>query len=530
MPEQHQRAAIWKQLGARPSSGQPWDVVIVGGGITGAGILLQAAQQGLRAVLVEAKDFAYGTSSRSTKLVHGGLRYLRQRQFRLTRKALRERERLMREAPGLVDDLGFTIASLPGDVTPKWMFGVGLAMYDALAGRWHHQKLSRNELLARHPVLANAGVIGGYRYHDAQTDDARLVLRVLDEAVRAGGIAVNYAHVDGLLRSEAGRVCGVLVRDTAPGPQSGQTAELLAKVTINATGAWADELRVKAGATPRMRKIRGSHLTFSRDRLPLTEALCLFHPDDGRAVFAVPWEGVTIFGTTDQDHSPSMAVEPRISDEEVEYLLRAVHRSFPSQELSHTDIIGTWAGVRPVINTGKQDPSKESREHAIWQENGLLTVAGGKLTTFAVMARDTLRAVAPVLGPQGRRQPIFTDPPQPITWPSTIPEPLQARLLGRYGHGCAALATGDPSLWTPVGKTPVTWAELVYAAQHESVVHLEDLLLRRVRLGCLVPHGGREFLPRIRELVAPSLGWDDARWTAELAAYAALWSHAYAGR
>lgn len=518
------RAESWKQLG------EPWDLVVIGGGITGAGILNLAARRGLRALLVEARDYAFGTSSRSTKLVHGGLRYLRQGQFRLTRKSVRERERLMREAPGLVEDLGFSLAAFPGDKVPRWMYGFGLAVYDALAGKWRHEKLSRDELVALHPELGGSKVQGGYRYHDARTDDARLVVRVLREATRAGGVALNYTRVTALLRDASGQVCGVRVRDEAPGPAHGREVEVTCKVTINATGAWADELRAHAGAAPRMRKIRGSHITFARDRLPAPEALSLLHPADGRAVFAVPWEGVTIFGTTDKDHKPSLDEEPTCTDEEADYLLQCAQRAFPACELGHADIIGAWAGVRPVIDTGKSDPSKESREHAIWQENGLLTVAGGKLTTFALMARDTLRAVAPVLGKIGPRPRVFEAYEGPSSWPGAVDEVARLRLLGRHGPDCEALAAMDPALHASIGGAPVSWAELVHAARDEAVIHLDDLLLRRVRLGFLLPRGGLDHVARIRELVQPALGWDDARWDSERRAYEQTWSRAYAGR
>ncbi len=523
------RDATWTQLS---HAGEPWDLVIVGGGITGAGVLHQAAQQGLRAVLVEAKDFAYGTSSRSTKLVHGGLRYLRQAQFRVTHESLRERERLMREAPGLVNDLGFSLASFPGDSVSPWKYGLGLAIYDAMAGKWQHQKLSREEMLHLHPELEGSDVRSGYLYHDARTDDARLVVRVLREATRAGGTAINYARVSELVRDREGTVCGARIVDEAPGPEHGRIAEVRCKVVVNATGVWADELRQQAGQAPRMRKIRGSHITFAYDRLPVPGALSLLHPRDGRSVFVVPWEGVTIFGTTDKDHAPSLSEEPRITDEEVDYLLECVQRAFPARALSHTDVIGTWAGVRPVINTGKADPSKESREHAIWQERGLLTVAGGKLTTFALMARDTLRAVAPVLGKPGPRTRVFADPSAP-DWPSALDDETRLRWLGRYGQDAQAVVAGaarDASLLSPIRGSVATWAELVHAAGHEAVVHLEDLLLRRVRLGFLLPRGGLDDMARIKQLAQPALGWDDARWAIEQAAYERIWTHAYSGR
>src|SRR5258706_12577259 len=227
------RDEVWGRLD------EPWDVLIVGGGITGAGILAEAARMGLRALLVEGQDFASGTSSRSTKLVHGGLRYLRQGRIGLTRESVRERERLMKEARGLVNPLGFWLTTFRGDKMPGWMFGVGLAVYDALAGKWAHEKHDAAELVARVPSLRGANVRGGYHYFDAQTDDARLVLRVLREAVRRGGTAINYARARDLLRTRDGRVCGVVLED-ASGVGASRTREVQAKVVINATGAWAD--------------------------------------------------------------------------------------------------------------------------------------------------------------------------------------------------------------------------------------------------------------------------------------------------
>ncbi|HEY2512162.1 MAG TPA: FAD-dependent oxidoreductase, partial [Polyangiaceae bacterium] len=267
-------------------------MVVVGGGITGAGILAEAARTGLKALLVEAKDFASGTSSRSTKLVHGGLRYLRQGQIRVTRESVVERERLMQEARGLVRPLGFWLTTFEGDRMPGWMFGLGLAMYDALAGKWEHERHDAGELVRRVPPLGGAKIRGAYHYFDGQTDDARLVVRVLREAVTRGGIALNYARATNVLRTTDGRVRGVVVEDASGG--TSRSAEVQARVVINATGAWADDLRVKMGGERRLRPIRGSHLVLAGTRLPLEQAISMLHPRDGRAVFAIPWEGVTL--------------------------------------------------------------------------------------------------------------------------------------------------------------------------------------------------------------------------------------------
>jgi glycerol-3-phosphate dehydrogenase len=511
------RDEIWSRLD------QKWDLVVIGGGITGAGILGEAARHGKKVLLLEAQDFSSGTSSRSTKLVHGGLRYLRQGQFLLTRKSVRERERLMDEGVGLINPLGFSLTKFPGDQMPKWMYGVGLAMYDALAWKWAHQAQSREEVVARVPPLAGSEVQGGYRYFDGQTDDARLVLRVLREAVRHGGTAINYARADKLVRTRDGAVRGVVVRDAAPG--ASRTAEVQAKVVINATGAWADELRGQLGQPKRLRKIRGSHLTFRSDRLPLPEAVSLLHPRDHRAVFAIPWEGVSIFGTTDVDHG-ALDDEPAISQAETEYLLEAARRAFPASELSEKDVISTWSGVRPVIDTGKADPSKESREHAIWKEDGLLTITGGKLTTFAVMARDALAAAEEELGELGERTRILEPNPTEIAWPSGVSDADRIRLLGRFGPEIGAVVADEDGC-THIGASIALWSELRHAAREEGCVTLSDLLLRRVRLGLLLPNGGLDEVAKIRAVAQPELGWDDARWAREESAYRTNWKKAY---
>jgi glycerol-3-phosphate dehydrogenase len=512
------RDEVWSRVD------QEWDLIIIGGGITGAGILGEAARHGKKALLVEAQDFSSGTSSRSTKLVHGGLRYLRQGQFLVTRKSVKERERLMTEGRGLVDPLGFSLAAFPGDQMPKWMYGVGLAMYDALAWKWAHEAQTKAEIIKHVPALAGSKVEGGYRYFDAQTDDARLTLRVLREAVRQGGTAINYVKAEKLLRTADGAVRGVVLRDTAPDAKS-RTAEVQGKVVINATGAWADELRGELGQEKRLRRIRGSHLTFKLERVPLPEAVSLLHPRDQRAVFAIPWEGVTIFGTTDVDHG-GLEKEPAISGSETEYLMEALQKAFPGLALGEKDIISTWSGVRPVIDTGKADPSKESREHAIWREDGLLTITGGKLTTFAVMARDALAAAEDVLGPLQARTRVFEPNEEDIEWPESLDEAARVRLLGRFGAEIGALLRDKANAHAIDGSIAL-WSELRYAARDEAVVTLSDLLLRRVRLGLLLPNGGLDEVAKIRAVAQPELGWDDAKWEREEAAYRKTWQLAY---
>jgi glycerol-3-phosphate dehydrogenase len=370
------------------------------------------------------------------------------------------------------------------------------------------------------PSLRGAGLKGGYHYYDAQTDDARLVLRVLREAVRRGGVALNYARASSLLRDSKGQVQGVVLTDGV----SGRTAEVKARAVVNATGAWADGLRGHVGQKKRLRIIRGSHLCFDRARLPLDSAITMLHPKDGRAVFAVPWEGVSLVGTTDVDHPAELGSEPHISAEETEYLMNLARHAFPSLDLTRKDVVSTYAGVRGVIDTGASDPSKESREHALWMEDGLLTVTGGKLTTFRVMAREVLHALQDRLGKEPDTERILDDASE-LELPTT-PE-IGARLLGRHGIEATEILAA-PEKDEAIDGTPALWSELRHAARSEGVVRLEDLLLRRVRLGILMPNGGVSVMDRVKEIAQKELGWDDSTWAREEAAYRATWKKNYA--
>ncbi len=514
------RDTVWSQLDQR------WDLIVIGGGITGAGILREAVRAGLRTLLVEAHDFASGTSSRSSKLVHGGLRYLKQGEIRLTLESVRERERLLKEGRGLVGQLGFLMPNFRGDHPPAWVMGLGLTLYDLLALHWSHRHYDADDMRELCPMINERGLLGGYRYFDAQVDDARLVLRVIHEAVREGGTALNYAPVEKLLRRNSGEVCGVALCDQT----TGRIAEAQASVVINATGAWADDVRAHVGQPPRLRRLRGSHLVFSARRLPLRRAVTFLHPADRRPVFAIPWEGVTLFGTTDVDHGRMLETDPAIGGNEVEYLLDALKYAFPALELGIADVQATFSGVRPVVNTGQSDPSKESREHVLWNENGLLTVTGGKLTTFRLMAHAALQAVRtrlpgkPSFDPNQRMLTTSPDlnPVERLSDPAT-----RLRLVGRYGADAPALIAACPGELVPIGESAALWAELRWAARAEGVAHLDDLLLRRVRLGLLLPQGGLACMDRIRAIAQPELGWDDERWAHEAEAYARLWERCY---
>ncbi|MES2153230.1 MAG: glycerol-3-phosphate dehydrogenase/oxidase [Pseudomonadota bacterium] len=505
-------------------AGREWDVLIIGGGITGAGIALEAARRGLKALLVEQRDFAWGTSSRSSKLVHGGLRYLKQGRFGLTLESVREREALLRSAPGLVEPQSFAFGHYRGRKPGRSLFLLGLAIYDRMAGLRERHYIGHDEFTMMAPNIGRAGLRGGMRYTDAKTDDARLVLRVLQEARTHGAVALNYVAAQSLLRA-GGAVNGALLCDAVSGAQ----VELRARLVVNATGAWADRLRGQAGAAPRLRPLRGSHLVLPAWRLPLAQAISLMHPADGRPVFAFPWEGVTLVGTTDVDHGEPLQQEAATTRAEADYLMAALQSQFPSLGLQHGDVIASFAGVRPVIDSGARDPSQEGREHAVWVDQGLLTVTGGKLTTFRVIALDALRHAMPLLPgwhDDLAPRPIFDALP---TLRTRALNPSQSRrLLGRYGAQAQALhEAAQPGELETIAGTETLWAELRWAARSEAVQQLEDLLLRRTRLGLQLRGGGAALLARIRAICQHELGWDDARWDASAAAYLALWNAHY---
>lgn len=511
------RADEWARL--RPSC----DLLVVGGGITGAGIALEAARTGLDVLLVEQGDFASGTSSRSSKLVHGGLRYLAEGNLRLTWESVRERDRLLAEAPGLVDPIGFLFAYPRGRRLERSLLGAGLALYDLLGNEGRHARLDREEFLLRAPHVGASGLGGGFAYLDATTDDARLVLRVLAEAEAEGATALNYVRCEGLLR-EGGEAKGAVLRDAV----SGQERTVRASAVVNATGAWADRLRGEVGGRPRIRPLRGSHLLFPAWRFPAAQSVTFRHPSDGRPVFAYPWEGRTLLGTTDLDHREPLDGEPAISPAETAYLVAAARAAFPSLGIQAGDAVSSFSGVRPVVGTGKEDPSRESREHVLWEEGGLLTVTGGKLTTFRLVAISALRALArrlPALSRLGKGARVFRPCGAPGPELSALDAAAARRLLGRLGKRAAseAVAGARPGELEPIAGTSYLWAELRHAARREKAVRLDDLLLRRVRAGLLLPDGGASLLPRVRAVCQAELAWDDERWSMEEHDYLTRW-------
>ena len=531
---------------------KPWDMLIIGGGITGAGIAREAARRGLAVLLIEQKDFAWGTSSRSSKMVHGGLRYIASGDYKTTLLSVRERERMLTEASGLVNEMHYVMPHYKGKFPPPWIFNTLLRVYDRIAGKRYFKYFKKDAFLSLNPNIKQDKFLGASQFSDAVTDDSRLVMRVLDEAINDGAQAINYLKAESLITNEQGLVVGATLKDTAEADtsfaDSDQTYDVHAKVVVSATGAWADTLRMQAKQQTeqsfhkQIRPSRGSHLVVSQERLPIHQAYTFLHPVDKRAVFVFPWENRTVLGTTDLDHPPLNDEEVGITSEEVDYLLAATNDLFDNAKLNREDVISTWAGVRPLISDGgdgkRVSPSKEKRDHSVWLDNNLVTVSGGKLTTFRLIALDVLEKCQQVLAldeSTTQNQAINGDQVFSNTAPThpkftTLPKPLQQRLQGFYGlqlDNLLALAHEDDLAYVTDSNT--IWAELRFAARSEQVIHLDDLLLRRTRLGLILPHGAMTPLisARLKQICREELGWDEQKWQQEVARYTELWQRYY---
>jgi glycerol-3-phosphate dehydrogenase len=477
-----------------------YDLVIVGGGITGAGILVEAARAGIPALLLEQHDFASGTSSGSSKLVHGGLRYLKTGQWRLTLESVRERKRLLNEAPDLVEKQPFLMPIYRGRKPGKLAMSVGLWLYDRMAGEKSSHWVDVKEALALEPHLAREGLLGAMRYEDARTNDSRLVMSLIAEACNAGATARNYTRVTALFDA-GGRIGGVTIGE------DGATRNIEAGVVIDATGVAAGKLQ-GGGSAPKLRPLRGSHFIFAADTLPVQHAVSWMHPRDGRPIFAYPWEGVTLYGTTDVDHEGAGEAPPRMSAQESEYLVEGLRHQFPGLKLGAGDALSSFSAVRPVVAGGHKAPSDESRESAQWSAPGLVGVTGGKLTTFRLTARQALREAA-----QQRK--------------GLAPTEIDATLF--RAPGSTAMRTQTRSVEEiSLAGTKYSLMKLRHACRHEQVVHLDDLMLRRSRLGLIMPNGGRALLDKIRPVACQELGWDDTRWREEEQRYLGLWARDHA--
>ncbi len=403
---------------------------------------------------------------------------------------------------------------------------MGLTVYDLLALRWDHAYYSPQDFRLLAPHISQDDLQGGFRFGDAQTDDARLTLRVIHEAVDDGATAINYVKAQSLI-IEQEDVTGVVLTDVLEGGQ----VEAFARVVINAAGVWTNNLRKQAGGSSYIRPLRGSHLIFPSWRLPVAQAVSFLHPFDHRPVFIFPWESVTLVGTTDVDHVESLDIEPKISPNEVAYLMAAVEYQFPSLCITLEDVLSTYAGVRPVISSGKLDPSEESRDHFIWEENGLISVTGGKLTTFRLIALDVLKVVRHRLTkmPEPRQEvPVLNQVDQQLPGCDDLRDACRRRLLGRYGADALAVVnTAQQGEMERIPGTEYLWVELRWAARHEAVCHLDDLLLRRTRLGLILPSGAASILPTVKRVCQSELHWTDAQWQKELTDYQKILTQSY---
>jgi glycerol-3-phosphate dehydrogenase len=512
------------------------DLLVVGGGITGAGVLRDAASRGLRALLVERTDFAAGTSSRSSKLVHGGLRYIAEGQLGVTRASCRERDRLLRQNPNLVRALPFLFPAWRNSVVPLWQVRAVLWIYAALASfrpSSRFRMVRPEEIAGFCPGLRREGLRGAGLYADAQVDDARLVLEAVKHARALGGEAANHAEVVGFERGEDGRIRAAAVRDAL----AGQTLRIPARVVVNAAGPAVE--RVQGLDRPRERAVlrpaKGVHLVVPRERIPARGAVT-FEGADGRHLFLIPWDDVAILGTTDA--FTDEIDEPVVTIEEVHYLLAAANEAFPGAALTTNDLRSVFAGVRPLAAEPDETrpASAVSREHHVFEDpSGLISVVGGKLTTFRAMGEAIVdRAVAGLPGELRRRIGPSRTAELPLRADDFDRAELESRLASRFGvereraeylvraWGAAAetlLEEAEPALRAAIGRSRFTFAEIGWSWRHECPADLCDLLERRLRLAIFAVGQGIAEIDAIAQAAGDVAGWDAERRRAEARAY-----------
>ena len=517
----------WRER-ALAALGGGFDLVVVGGGINGCGILYDAALRGLAVLLVERGDLASGTSSRSSKLVHGGLRYLRQLDLRTTRLSCRERDRHLRLDPDLVEPLPFIYPARRGEALKGWQLDLALGLYDRLtAGPERHRRIGAEEALALAPGLDLGALDRVLAYRDARVDDARLVFAVAASAAAAGALVLTRVEVERGHADAGGRLRRLVLRDL----ESGRAHEVEARVVVNAAGVAVDEIRHRCGLEGRrLRPSRGSHLLLPAGRLALASAVS-FPAADGRPVFVVPHPEGILVGTTDLFHDGPLD-DPRPSRAEVDYLFAAVRDRFPAARLAASDVAGTFAGLRPILDHGAKSPSEARRDEGIWEESGLLSVAGGKLTTWRVTAEEVVDAVVARLPEEraARLAPCLTAGAPlagrcPLDLAARLAEgrgldPAVAAALARRLRALAwlalDLARGPAELAPLAPGADLTVAEARVHLRHGAVARLEDLLLRRTRIGMWSPALALELAPLLRPVFGDELGWSSARFDAEL--------------
>ena len=464
--------------------GEIFDVVVVGGGITGSGVLRRLSMAGLKAVLLEQKDFAWGTSSRSGKLIHGGLRYIKQGQIFLTCHSVREREKLLKRYRHLILPLRFAIPLEKDAFFKKIVYRLGLSLYDLFALKNSVTFEDRSELINDFKYI-NDSLFGAYTFYDAVTDDAQLTLQIMFEALEYGAKAVNYAKVCQIKRSK--KYYEVVFKDEI----SGEHIVIPSNSVVFATGAWIDEFNDSLS----IRKLKGSHLILPFEKIPVRYACALFHPEDNRPLYLMPWKGHVLFGTTDIDYKGSLDGEVEISREELRYLLRALNYWFYRGKIGEKDVISTFSGVRGVINTHKKDPSKETRDYILKIKERMVFVAGGKLTTFDYISKKVSRKVFGILDKN----------------PATVD-------FGRFGY-LAKKIEGFIGMFDQLFWKTISDHDFVKILRGSFVVHLDDLALRRSRLGLTEIDGGLKRLEEKKGLIMVALGWNEKTYRAELDRY-----------
>ena len=509
-----------EMLGRAVERREPWDIVVIGGGATGMGVAVDAASRGYDVLLVEQHDFGKGTSSRSTKLVHGGVRYLEQGAISLVMEALKERGILRQNAPHLVTDLAFVVPNYEWWEAP--FYGVGLKVYDMLAGRYGFGKsevLSREETLARLPTIKTEGLRGGVVYYDGQFDDARLLINLAATAVEQGAVALNYAPATAVTRGADGFVDGIVARDR----ESGREFQARAQAVINATGPQSDSVRrmVHPDADPLIAPSQGIHLVFDGSYLPGGAAIMVPHTADGRVMFAIPWHGHTVVGTTDTPvDEPSL--EPRPLDDEIAFILETAGR-YLQRPVTREDVLSVFAGIRPLVRAGSSSNTASlSRDHTIHIDpSGLLTIAGGKWTTYRHMAEDCVDHAAT----------LARLPEKPCVTKNLNVHGFH-RQAGNFGplsvYGSDALQIqdlirADPSLAAVLHPSlPYCAAEIVWAARAEMARTVEDALARRTRALFLNARAAIEMAPAAARLLARELQRDEAWQTEQVDAFREL--------
>ena len=498
---------------------------MIGGGITGAGVARDAALRGLSVALVEREDFASGTSSRSSRLVHGGIRYLEHGHLSLVFESSRERRTLLEIAPHLVRPMQFLWPLYEGTGVKPWKLRAGFFLYDALAlfrNVARHEPLTANDVVSREPMIRQLGLSGGFTYYDASADDARLTLMNALDAARAGAVVLNHAAVRKL------DAHAVKIEDTL----TGRALTARARIVVNATGAWSDHLRHLAGDGTHagIRPSKGSHILVPRDRIRNDGALTVTSPVDGRVMFILPAGDLTIISTTETPYE-GLPEDVRATTEDITYLLRSANAYFPAAHLTRADVISAWAGVRPLAASDEANAGRASREHTLaWSTPWMLTVTGGKLTTYRAMADEIVRKVFRKLGRRAPRT-LTASRALPGGEPGSgapggiIPDPEVGRHLARaYGshwRDVWARSKEKPSLANRVvPELPYVRAELHHAVEAEMAMTLADVLVRRIHLAFELRDHALSIAPRVASDIAPLLHWDPARQEDEVERYA----------